>query len=308
MVSSGTVMNDWNSTNTALTNYRSNIDSVSGSWKGPSYDNLSSKADGFLGEYRGAIEKQMSAFASACDAYEQYINEKNAYNTALSNYNSAVANNASNAGSYLAEANQHKANMEKLKTEIESLLQQASSPSLSAAAIGAQESAAAAAQAGAQTVSYSSSAMINNVLQKAVEIADDNSHGYSQQRRWGNPDYDCSSFVITCWESAGTGVKEAGATYTGNMKNAFLKTGLFEWIPGNPSVEDLRPGDILLNPGSHTELYYGDGKMIGARHGDRDGRGGDSSGQEICITKLSRKWTGVLRYTGGNNNNTTTNV
>jgi len=306
MVSSGTVNGHLNSTSTALTNYRSNLDGLSGSWKGPSYDNLSSKADEFLSEFRSIIEKQMTAFASACDAYEQYINEKNAYNSALASYNNAIANNDSNANSYLAEANEHKANIEKLKNEIQSLLQQASSPSLSATAIGAQEAAAAASETGAQTISASSSTMINNVLQKAVQIADDNSHGYSQQKRWGNPDYDCSSFVITCWESAGTGVREAGASFTGNMKKAFLSTGLFEWIPGNPSVEDLKPGDILLNPGSHTELYYGDGKMIGARHGNRDGKGGDSSGQEICITKLSRKWSGILRYTGGNNNATTT--
>ena len=43
-------------------------------------------------------------------------------------------------------------------------------------------------------------------------------HGYDQDDRWGlYGDYDCSSAVITAWESAGVPVKTHGATYTGNM-------------------------------------------------------------------------------------------
>lgn len=57
------------------------------------------------------------------------------------------------------------------------------------------------------------------------KIATDDSHGYSQDSRWGNPDYDCSSLVIQAWEQAGVPVKTAGATYTGNMYNIFLKWG-----------------------------------------------------------------------------------
>ena len=49
-------------------------------------------------------------------------------------------------------------------------------------------------------------------LQWMLDIAADNSHGYSQVNRWG-PDYDCSSMVIQAWENAGVPVKSAGATY-----------------------------------------------------------------------------------------------
>ena len=59
----------------------------------------------------------------------------------------------------------------------------------------------------------------------AVGIANDNSHGYDQIHRQG-PDYDCSSLVINAYEQAGVKVKEAGATYTGNMRAAFVKCGL----------------------------------------------------------------------------------
>ena len=55
-------------------------------------------------------------------------------------------------------------------------------------------------------------------------LAADNSHGYSQANRWG-PDYDCSSAVITAWQQAGVPVKDKGATYTGNMRSAFLACG-----------------------------------------------------------------------------------
>ena len=54
-------------------------------------------------------------------------------------------------------------------------------------------------------------------VEKALSIANDNTHGYSQVNRWGK-DYDCSSLVITVVENAGIPVKsKVGATYTGNM-------------------------------------------------------------------------------------------
>lgn len=131
----------------------------------------------------------------------------------------------------------------------------------------------------------------------AYDIANDNTHGYSQSTRWGNPNYDCSSFVISAYEAAGVPVKENGATYTGNMKQAFLKSG-FIWIPGNPNVNDLQPGDVLLSESHHTELYVGNGRNLGA-HSNYDGRDGDSSGSEIDEGNYySFPWDGVLRYVG----------
>ena len=91
MGSAGTVSSDLNSVTTSLTSYKSSIEGLSSSWTGPSFDNLNAKAEEFLSEYKSVIEKQMTAFAAACTAYEQYIQEKNAYNTALANYNNAVA-------------------------------------------------------------------------------------------------------------------------------------------------------------------------------------------------------------------------
>ena len=54
----------------------------------------------------------------------------------------------------------------------------------------------------------------------AEQIANNNTHGYSQVTRWG-PDYDCSSLVISAYDFAGTKVKMKGASYTGNMYPIF---------------------------------------------------------------------------------------
>ena len=57
--------------------------------------------------------------------------------------------------------------------------------------------------------------------------ARDNSHGYDQQYRWGERgDYDCSAAVIDAWQRAGVPVRSAGATYTGNMHDVFLRLSM----------------------------------------------------------------------------------
>ena len=130
----------------------------------------------------------------------------------------------------------------------------------------------------------------------ATQIAADDDYGYSQASRWGETkQFDCSSFVISAYKNAGIDV--GGATYTGNMREELTKHG-FEWIPGNPDVNDLQPGDIVLDEDSHTEMYIGNGKLVGA-HDNYNGGTGDPSGNEISVKDYStRHWDGVLRYTG----------
>ena len=82
----------------------------------------------------------------------------------------------------------------------------------------------------------------------AIQIANDNSHGYDQTNRWG-PDYDCSSLLIQAWENAGVPVKSNGATYTGNMREIFLNCG-FTDVTGQINLatgSGVQRGDILLN-------------------------------------------------------------
>lgn len=142
------------------------------------------------------------------------------------------------------------------------------------------------------------------VIERAVEwmlaIAGDNGHGYSQADRWG-PDYDCSSFVITAWEQAGVPVKQAGATYTGNIYDAFVRCG-FEDVTAVCDLTTgagMQYGDVLLNHQRHTATYIGNGQLVHARSSEGNSLQGDQSGNEIRVQPYyNGPWDCVLRYTG----------
>ena len=144
---------------------------------------------------------------------------------------------------------------------------------------------------------------IEKAVQWALDTAADDSHGYSQANRWGNPDYDCASFVISAYRSVG--FKLTNAVHCGNMKQPFIDEG-FVWIPKSEidlsTSKYLKRGDILLNTRSHTEIYIGDNMQVGAHDGTYDifdyNDPGDSTGKEICPVKYTNysNWEGILRY------------
>jgi len=133
---------------------------------------------------------------------------------------------------------------------------------------------------------------VESAVTWAIGIAADNSHGYSQQNRWGNPDYDCSSFVISAYEQAGVPVKSKGATYTGNMRSVFKRCGFVE-VP----LSNLQRGDVLLNERDHTALYIGGSQIVHARSSEGNSIPGDGSGNEIRVQSYyNGNWDCVLRY------------
>lgn len=144
---------------------------------------------------------------------------------------------------------------------------------------------------------------VEKAVQWAINIANDNTHGYDQAHRW-SPDYDCSTLVISAFELAGIKVKTKGATYTGNMLTAFKACG-FKDVTAScklPSGTGLQRGDVLLKPNSHTAIYIGEGKIVHASINENGkvtgGKTGDQTGKEICVTSYYNKpWTYVLRYT-----------
>ena len=145
-------------------------------------------------------------------------------------------------------------------------------------------------------------------IRQMEKWAKDNSHGYDQDYRWGEKgDYDCSSAVIQAWQSVGVPVKSSGATYTGDMKNVFLKNG-FKDITADVNVKTgtgLKRGDVLLNEAHHVAMYCGDGKEVeasinekGTAHG---GQPGDQTGREFLIRSYRNyPWNCVLRYAEAN--------
>lgn len=137
---------------------------------------------------------------------------------------------------------------------------------------------------------------IEKMVQCAIDIANDNTHGYSQADRW-DVDYDCSSMMYICAHEAGynIGIGRNATRYTGTMKRDFTKAG-FTAIPfSQVGLSGLKRGDILLNEVHHTEMCIGNGQFVGA-HSNWDGRSGDSSGAEISIgAAYDYPWDYVLR-------------
>ena len=137
--------------------------------------------------------------------------------------------------------------------------------------------------------STASSSAAEAAVKFAEKVANDSSHGYDQGNRWGNPDYDCSGLVISALENSGIKAKTNGASYTGNMYNALIKSGMKDVTSSvNFSTgSGLKRGDVLLTPGRHTEFYSGNNQMVGARinenGGIRGGKPGDQNGKEIAI-------------------------
>ena len=145
-------------------------------------------------------------------------------------------------------------------------------------------------------------------IEKAIrwmeDIAKDDSHGYDQNFRWGEKgDYDCSAAVITAWDNAGVPVKKAGATYTGNLRKAFISSGFID-VTNKVNRNNgyaMERGDVLLAEGKHTAMYCGDNKEVEASINEKgtatNGKPGDQTKKEFLIRKYRNyPWTHVLRY------------
>lgn len=137
---------------------------------------------------------------------------------------------------------------------------------------------------------------VEAAIQWAVNIAEDDRHGYSQANRNG-PDYDCSSLVSSAFKNGGFPV--SGSLSTSTMSTPFMRAGFTRYKKGAVTIQR---GDILLKPGSHVELYLGDDTCVGA-HSNYDGRTGDSSGKEIAVRNIkncsfcrNKGYTYVLRF------------
>ena len=139
-------------------------------------------------------------------------------------------------------------------------------------------------------------------MQWALEIAADDSHGYSQINRNGNPDYDCSSLVYYSLYNTGWPIASICpyAFATGSMDSVLTQLGFQKITFSNGDYSSLVAGDILLREG-HTEIYIGNGQTVGA-HSDEVGgitgaQGGDQTGREISVVGFGN-WSVAYRAPG----------
>lgn len=143
--------------------------------------------------------------------------------------------------------------------------------------------------------------VIETAVTWAIEIANNDSHGYSMTNRDG-PDYDCSSFVSWAYYHAGLNTRPGGITpATGTMYNVFVGAGFVD-VTGQinfTSGAGLERGDVILRPGSpgHTVMYIGDGRIVHASSDRGHPATGDQTGTEIlCTSYYNGSWNYVLRY------------
>lgn len=139
---------------------------------------------------------------------------------------------------------------------------------------------------------------LRHAMQWMCDVADDPSHGYDQEYRWGERgDYDCSSLVISAFREAG--FNTGSASYTGDMRSNFTRNG-FRWIT---DLSQRQAGDILLSETHHTALYLGNNWLVHASaneyRGATGGRPGDQTGREVYERNYyNYPWDGLLRYVG----------
>ena len=157
-----------------------------------------------------------------------------------------------------------------------------------------------------------------------ARMCEDARFGYSQGSRWGIydetwtidgrdyvigvGDHDCSSGDTTAWRVAFQHTPYVGsldgATFTGDMKAAFLSTGLFRWYGINEF--SAQTGDLYLNEGCHTAMCIDgspDNDILAefsiAETGDIYGEQGDQTGWESHIQPYySYPWDGILHWIG----------
>lgn len=141
---------------------------------------------------------------------------------------------------------------------------------------------------------------LEQAIQYAGYIVDNDYHGYSQQRR-GERDRDCSKLTLDALKAAG--IDTGSATYTGNALKPLLAAGFKDVTAQVNRVtgRGLKAGDVLLRPktktrNGHMSIMLTDTILAQAQQ-DYDGVPGDSSGRELRRQAYyNSPFTYVLRY------------
>lgn len=156
-------------------------------------------------------------------------------------------------------------------------------------------------------------AIIHDAVEFAVNIANDNNHGYSQRIRSlyeiDDPkSFDCSSLACTAYYYAflknglttqARYLKEH-CSYTGNMLN-MCNCGFEIAARNQTSHSQMQKGDLELNTTYHVAMAIDKDNIVHARSSEGTTDTKDNSGNEIRTQPwylYSHGWTHRLRFTG----------
>lgn len=123
--------------------------------------------------------------------------------------------------------------------------------------IGRKAAAAAVRLANSNLIGYDQSE--RNTFYKALKIYDFDIDKYIMSK--SKTETDCSSFVYAVFAAFLPGIRYDGnAPVTSNMIDVFTKWGFTVYADSNfaNSPGNLRAGDIVVKPGSHTAIVYDD--------------------------------------------------
>ena len=170
MVSGGNVNADGSSISKLLNSCQEQIEGLSDSWKGASFENASANSSAFVAEYN-AIVDQMSRFASACDLYSgSYLESKRSNASCEKNVAEARANNLPDDVDYWSgEVNKYQNQMNSLKGQIEAMLSEVRATKLTATPNNAKVSGA---SSSSNLSSFSSVAAADSAIEVHSRISD----------------------------------------------------------------------------------------------------------------------------------------
>ena len=246
MENSVKVSSDLDNFNKIIEKYQNNIHNLSSVWQGPSYDNLINLCDSFVSEKTGIIEKQMNAFAKACDAYHNYETTKGNLNSANEYYQQATTESEKKARN--SEIEQFTKQLEEYKREINTNLEIASGEKIEKTSFNENNSTS-------SIINNSTSiTQTNEKMQNVADVAVQKSgKGYNNM---------CEEWAEKAWEK-GTGIKRelqpdaytAWKKYGVSTDKNNIPKGAMVYASGWPTEGGNN------NPYGHVAIYIGDGKV-----------------------------------------------
>lgn len=140
---------------------------------------------------------------------------------------------------------------------------------------------------------------IEGALEAVLAYAADDSHGYVFGASGYGAGTDCSG-LVQYYAAKIEGVEPTSYPNLNTRNMRSIMTGRGWEATEFTGTSALKRGDVLLtNTKSHTVIWLGGGRIVGAE-GDWDGKRGDGSGTEVTERSYyAYSWQWVLRWPGG---------